>query len=139
MVRYLRIVDLKEGEPIFRGPDGERLYGPRFSIVQEVPKPNISWSKIVRRALRGKYLDRVRPAGTSVTDVARDVLSKAAETDARLKDIMSNSELTKEAVEGLRKEITRQLTGRLRRSRNMHLPTNAEKLQITPVRGGTGG
>jgi hypothetical protein len=70
MVRHLKFVDLKEGEPIFQGPDGERLYGPRFLIVQEVPKPNISWSKIVRRALRDKYLDRVRPARTSVTDVA---------------------------------------------------------------------
>jgi hypothetical protein len=134
MVRYLKWVDQNGVEPIFQGPDGERLYAPRFSIVQDVPQRNISWSGILRRARREKYLDDELRAGTNVTGVARDVLIRAAETDADLKEILSNPQLRKEATDALRKEITRQLVPPQKKSRNIRSSRNAENLQITRVR-----
>jgi hypothetical protein len=97
-------------------------------IVRNAPKPNINWSSIARRALRNKYLDGELPEGKSVTDVARDVLAAAAEIDPGLKDI----NFEKDAIEALRKEITRQLAfRRMEKSRKRHLPTGAEIASVS--------
>jgi hypothetical protein len=131
MVRYLKWVDQNGVEPIFEGPDGERLYAPRFSILEEVSKPNVSWSNFVHRYLRDKFLDGKLPAGVTPSDVARDLLIRAAETNPDLKDIMCNPQSREDATEALRKEISRQLRIRRETSRGAHLPRNAEKLRIS--------
>jgi hypothetical protein len=107
MVWYLKWVDQNGVEPIFQRPDGERLYAPRFSIVEQAPKPNISWAATVRRELRDKFLDGMLPTGVTPRDLARDMLNRTTETNPNLKGSMCNPQLREDAIEALRKEITR--------------------------------
>lgn len=134
MVGYLYVVSLYNGpEPILKGADGAKLYAPRFSFIEKQKVPGFAWSKIARTYLKDKYLDGILPARTTQTDISRDALARAAEPDLQLREFMSHSQ--EDAIQGVRREISRQLRDRQKRRTlvtRAHPPTGDGRLRAEP-------